>query len=340
MMEPSEYPLEFALPVEELFARLPDLDALAAGLTAVFRTNLSLPAPVTVLERQPNDWARTFPSEIVRCRFANGSERQLFCKYMFGLPRDHEDHGSRGGVSYEALVYRSVLQHVPGFAPRFHGLHEDPVGGAWLILDNLDDAIILDRTEEADGLTEAASWIGRFHGFQEARLSRTETAGLKRHDADYYRGWARRTALFAGPQHERFPWLGPLCRRFEEETAAGLAALPPTIIHGEYYPHNVLIAPGAVYVVDWESAALAAGEIDLASLTDGWPSDETRECEARYRHARWGEAVPADFGRRVDTARLFLQFRWMGDQPEWTTRADADWRFAELRAAGERLGLI
>src|SRR5208282_3016065 len=34
MMEPSEYPLEIALPVEELFARLPDLDALAAGLTA------------------------------------------------------------------------------------------------------------------------------------------------------------------------------------------------------------------------------------------------------------------------------------------------------------------
>ena len=48
------------------------------------------------------------------------------------------------------------------------------------------------------------------------------------------------------------------------------------MIHGEYYPHNILFQSGVVRPVDWETAALAPGEIDLATLCEGWPPEEIR----------------------------------------------------------------
>ncbi len=185
----------------------------------------------------------------------------------------------------------------------------------------------------------AARWIGRFHGAYEERLSHVLMPFLNRYDAEYYLGWAHRTSLFAGHWHRRFPWLSTLCERFEEFVAP-LLTPPPTVIHGEYYPKNVLFRGGTVYPVDWESAAVATGEIDLATLTEGWPAEIVRECELEYQRARWPEGSPADFERRLAAARLYLPFRWLGDRPDWTTHETALWRFEQLRSAGERLGLI
>jgi len=95
--------------------------------------------------------------------------------------------------------------------------------------------------------------------------------------------------------------------------------------------------------VDWESAAVAAGETDLAALTEGpWAEEIVRQCESEYQCARWGSGRPADFERRLDAARLYLHFRWLGERPDSNTadREKASWRFKELRAIGQRLGLI
>jgi thiamine kinase-like enzyme len=184
----------------------------------------------------------------------------------------------------------------------------------------------------------AARWIGRFHAVTEARLSSTPLPFLNTYDAAYYQGWVRRTALFAEPMRPRLPWLMPLCEHSQEAIAL-LLAPPVTIIHGEYYPKNVLYREGIVYPVDWESAAIAAGEIDLACLTDRWPADTVRECQRAYQQARWPHGMPADFAQRLSAARLYMHFRWLGDRPEWTTDQQY-WRFEHLRSVGEQLGLI
>jgi thiamine kinase-like enzyme len=116
-----------------------------------------------------------------------------------------------------------------------------------------------------------------------------------------------------------------------------LLAQPPTIIHGEYYPKNVLIRESTVYPVDWESTALAAGEIDLAALTDRWPPALVTEAEHAYAHARWPGGTPSGFSKALDAARLYVQLRWLGDP---LTRQKQRWRFQELRLVGRRLGLI
>jgi hypothetical protein len=321
---------------------LPDLQTLTTRLTHILRTHGFAAAQLSILNRRPNVYASTFPSEIVTCQFGNGTELQVLCKYGashgISLPGIA---GHKGGVPYEAVVYRHVLRTSRATTPTFYGACADvKTGHTWLILEYLDNSLRLHRAREPSvAMSLAARWIGRFHNAAEERLSRTSTRFLTRYDTEYYLAWARRTSLVAGQLHQRFPWLTTLCGRFEEAVAL-LIASPPTIIHGEYYPMNILFRGGVIYPVDWESAAVAAGEIDLAAVTENWPADIARQCEVEYQRVRWPEGSPADFERRLSAARLYLSFRWLGDQANWTTHSRQLHRFAQLRSAGERLGLI
>ena len=64
---------------------------------------------------------------------------------------------------------------------------------------------------------------------------------------------------------------------------------------------------------DWESAALAAGEIDLASLTWGWEDDVASLCEQQYCLVRWPDGTPDDFALRLTAARVSGTSGWLGD---------------------------
>jgi hypothetical protein len=280
----------------------------------------------------------TYPSEIVVCQLADGRELQLLCKYGDG--RDHSAHGHRGGTIYEAEVYRQLLQQLPVSTPTFYGAHRDTITGEiWLILEYYDKSLRVEDSPDPAVLKAAARWLGRFHRTNETLRSTASLPFLNRHNAEYYLGWADRTSLFAGHLHQRFPWLETLCQRFEEIVAT-LLEPPAIVIHGEYYPNNILFCHTAIYPVDWEAAAVAIGEIDLASLTEGWPPEFVREANAEYRSARWPEGPPADFQRRLDAAQLYWLFRWLGEQSEWTTEEKSRWRFDQLRTSGERLNLI
>ncbi len=85
----------------------PTLATLSKGLNQVLTGN-GLPAgPVAVLKRKPLLPGMTFPTEIVTCRLAGDQKLHLFCKYEAG--RNHNAHGHRGGVSYEAEIYEGLL---------------------------------------------------------------------------------------------------------------------------------------------------------------------------------------------------------------------------------------
>jgi aminoglycoside phosphotransferase (APT) family kinase protein len=185
----------------------------------------------------------------------------------------------------------------------------------------------------------AARWIGLFHADCDAGLTGVSFPFLNTYDAEFYLGWARRTSQFAGDLPERFPWLLSLCARFEE-IVPSLLEPPLTVIHGEYTPHNVLYRQGIIYPVDWESAAFAVGEIDLAILTDSWSPEVVRQCELEYQRARWPEGSPANFERLFGAARVYTQFRWLGDQLRLGLNKNILGRLEQLRSVGERLGLI
>ena len=269
---------------------------------------------MTVVNRLRNPHASTFPSEVVTCRVGGGGRLRLFCKY--GTGRDnHRAHGHRGGVDYEAEVYRRVLAPAGLPVPRFYGAAAaGPAGEWWLVLGYLERGVRLRDSIDLDHWEQAAGWSGRFHAGHEAASRGSTLSFLNAYDAGYYAGWARRTAEYAGALHRDFPWLAVLCGR-SEAALAGLQEAPRTVIHGEYYPKNLLISDGAVHPVDWESAALGPGEIDLATLTDRCDPEVVRRCELAYRQARWPEGSPPGFTRTLELARLYVHLRWLGDEP-------------------------
>ena len=77
-----------------------------------------------------------------------------------------------------------------------------------------------------------------------------------------------------------------------------LQRVPQTLIHGDYYPDNTMCLDGRISVFDWEQTAIAPGEIDLASLTNGWHDEVVQATEDAYRCARWPGGAPASFRKR------------------------------------------
>jgi len=322
--------------VDDSMVQLPDLQTLTSVVNAVFGGNESADEQVTILDRESNIFTSTYSSMVVTCQLADGSEVRLLCKYSTGS--DHNAYGHRGGVAYEAEVYRQVLQHLPVSTPRFYGHYRDEINnGIWILLEFLDEGLRIHYHPEI--YHEAARWLGQFHRANEELLTPASLPFLKKYDAEYYLRWADMTLLHADQTDWHFPWLATLCRRYEKVVDM-LLELPEIIIHGEYYPDNILRREGTIYPVDWESTAVAVGEIDLVSLIEGWPPEIVGNCKAEYRSVRWPDGAPEDFEGKLKAAGLYWQFRWLGDQHEWATEEKKQWRFDKLRSIGERLGLI
>jgi thiamine kinase-like enzyme len=131
-----------------------------------------------------------------------------------------------------------------------------------------------------------------------------------------------------------------VCAAFEHEIAPILLQAGSTVIHGEFYPLNVLTRQGSIYPVDWESAAVAAGEIDLASLIEGWAPDDSERYSCAYRRARWPDGTPARFERTVAAAKFYWLFRWLGNGPYFATSARGRKRLDALRTLAMKTGVL
>jgi len=324
---------------------LPDSPTLTLRLTAGLEGDGREQHPVKILRRTLPPFMSTFPNEIVTCQLPDGRKRRVFVKYQTG--QSHECYGHRGDVPYETKVYRRVLHSLPNFKPKCLGAHTDPnTGDISLFLEyvyrsvRVSDIVWKRLTRQPRAMAQAARWIGNFHAAYEERTGDLSLSFLKRYDAEYYRGWAQRTVDFSRPLHGRFPWLTKLCRT--DEWFAPLLAGPQTVIHGEFYAKTILVRNQTVFTVDWESAAIATGEIDLAALTEGkhWPADVVRKCERAYVCTRWPEGPPRTFEHTLDAARIYLHFRWLGERPDWTVREKNLTRYDHLHASAERLGLL
>lgn len=291
---------------------LPGDASLREGLIAVLGAKGLQVAELVILAREKNTYTSTFPSEIITCRVGSGRVMQLFLKYS--ADRENEAYGHRGGVGYEASVYGQLLEHLDISTARLHGIYRGPDRmNTWLVLDYLEAGERMTHTIDPDAMVKAARWTGRFHALCSTRVSDPALSFINRYDPDYYRGWVDRTQLMVRQAGVEPAWLRALCSRIDEVIGV-LCDAPQTIIHGEFYPKNILLQDGLIYPVDWESAAIGSGMIDLAMLTEGWATDITRELVQAYQHSRWPEAPPTDIEKDLHAAWIYVQFRWLGDQ--------------------------
>ena len=319
-----------------------DATALASGLASVFASQRSTDTRDAILGRQSNVNASSFASEVISCELGDGAVRRVFCKY--GEIAGQDPFGDRGGIAYEAAVYRHMLEPLRATAPSFYGAHVDDARGLMcLFLEYVDGGMRLsDAHPFHSAMVAAADWLGRFHASAAIRSADATSFAMIAHDDAYYHRWAGRIAAFCDRRRERLPWLRALSDGYEE-LMTWAATSSRVIIHGEFYPSNILVKDGAIVPIDWESAAIGFGELDFASLTEAWPDETVVCCENAYRDARWPSAkgVPSDFARRVNAARLHWAFRWLvRSQAKRLASSEMQLQFVTLRAVGAHLGLI
>ena len=329
----------------------PSLDDLKVGLMSILSGHATLPSPVEIMERRPLNTTQSHPSEVVKCRRADGQELQLLCKYGDEAPVEHQRHGHRRGVAYETLVYRTLLAPQGARVPHWYGTFLDSKGRTWLVIEYLDGAVPITYLDGAVPITtaeavtwqaslkEAARWIALFQNRVDARPEGAAVQSLITYDAEYYTGWARRTLSFAETLPGPAAWLAAVVNGYATALVPMLMR-HPTFIHGEYYPGNIMLWRDAVYVLDWESAAIGAGEIDLSCLIEGLETELAQVVIDAYRNARVPSNAEDDFMMALEAATIYLQFRWLGDRQEWTIDDSSEPLFARLRAGAERCGLI
>lgn len=248
----------------------------------------------------------TYPIELVTCRMGDSRELVLFCKYLAG--GGPNNHGHRGGVAYEAKVYSEIISKISLPAIKYFGSREiSEKNELIIVLEFIGKNLRFAYSKEKDVLQKAATWIGAFHGLFEEN----HPDFIKKYDKDYYNHWLNWFKELAKPFYHEFPVIQELIRHFEENMEM-LLSVSHTLIHGEYYPRNVLIKNGIIYPVDWESTAIAPGEMDLASLIELWDKVSVDGAKESYLKARWpnGNYSRADFEQRLAICRIYLFFRW------------------------------
>lgn len=296
---------------------------LRAGLeTALGEVGLE---PAGEIERRPSPYRTSFPIEELRVDLADRGPVTIGFKQLdwerlepdaqLAKPRFLHDPEREPGV------YGALLGQVPPGPPEFFGSLLEP-DRHWLFVEWVEGRELF-QVGERELWEEAARWLARFHVALAPRRDRLrEEARLLDHDAAFHRRWIERAREFA-PGEERVEWLAAR----HEQVVEALAAQPRTVLHGEFYASNVLVAPGSgptplgqepaarVAPVDWELAAVGSGLGDLAALVSGWPEAD-REAIASAYAAEPG--VPTFTTRDFDFARLQVAIQWLGwAPPQW-----------------------
>jgi hypothetical protein len=298
-------------------------------------------AAIVKLERRPSPYTSSFALEEIDVVFEDGSEAALVMKDLSPDAMDAQARRARPAFlsepRRESETYRHILPYAPPGTAVCHGVAAGRAASRHRLLLERVDGHELRHIGAFSMWKRTAHWIARFHASVPAadvdRLARR--AKLLVHDEAFYWRWIERARDFAA--RSRRPD-GAAARRVLDRIARGyapvvarLAALPRTVIHGEFYPCNILIrgrGPRArVCPVDWELAAVGPGLIDLAALMTGWDERAQRALARAYRAALHEDAreearrpgrLPAAFQNDLDCCRLHLAVRMLGWSDNWT----------------------
>jgi hypothetical protein len=302
------------------------MELLTAHLTKLLSANAS--SRIEIVSRSPFKGSSTFPAEIISCKLPDGQVINLFGKYLAGLGPNN--HGHRGGVEYEIKVYDEVLRDLPLTKVNFWGkCYFIETNETLLLMDLLQDSASLKGNPDITLYLKAASWVAQMHHFFENKVP----PFIKMYDQDYYFIWLKR--MEDAPEIlNAQPWLADVIEFFRQNIDILLKA-PQTLIHGEYYSKNILIKNGIIYPVDWESAAYAPGEIDLASIIEARKEEVVERIRKSYIDSRFVNPGFDElaFEKRLSMARLYLHFRFFFPKRE-------EWRYDHMYALAKKLEIF
>ncbi len=302
---------------------LPDNQVLADHLSKLFSATFE--KPLEIVSRSPFKGSSTFPAEVIHCKLPGEKVLPLFGKYLAGLGPNN--HGHRGGVEYEIKIYDEVLRALPLSKAGYRGKCFFPESNETLLLmEYLEGTVSLKGNPDINHYLRAAAWVARLHRFYENKVP----SFVKVYDRDYYFVWAKRMQNEASIIATH-PWLADVIGYFHERIDL-LTGAPQTLIHGEYYSKNILIRDEEVFPIDWESAAYAPGEIDLASIIEARKEEIATQITRSYINTRFSddEFDATTFENRLCMAQLYLHFRFFFPKRE-------EWRYNHIMAIAKKL---
>jgi len=332
-----------------------DAGELRAALEGAFSRHFGAPRQIAQLERRPSAYCTSFTIEELAVRLDDGTALRLMFKDLSWRSLPERARRAKPAFLHNPLreieVYRTILSpRRLGTATCYGAVVDHARRRYWLFLEQV-PGIELYQVGELATWQGVARWLAAFHArFDGAETERSGlSAHLLYHDAAFYRRWLRRALAFSHTAEPRVArGVAWLAERYERVIDC-LLALPPTLIHGEFYASNVLVQEtgGGLRVcpVDWEMAARGPGLLDLAALTAGTWTEEEKTSLALAYHA----ALPPDGGSRaprseflaaLDCCHIYLAIQWLGWSPDWSPPPEhaQDWLGVALRLA-EKLGL-
>jgi hypothetical protein len=283
------------------------------------------------LTRRRCPYSSSFPVDELDVRLEDGSELQLVVKDLSLAAMSPEARRVRPDFLYEPhreiQVYRWILPHAPEGTPTWFGAVTNATARQyWLFLERV-EGLELRHVGRLSVWRSAARWIARFHrAFPETSVGRlVQTSRLLVYDAAFYWMWLERAQRFAAGRPRVRRIVDRIAGRYSK-VVARLVRLPQTLIHGEFYPCNIVIdrtgAAVRVCPVDWEMAAIGPGLMDIASLTTGWSARARHALTAAYCAEGAGETgaetSPAEaIATDLDCCRLHLAVRMLGWSDAW-----------------------
>jgi hypothetical protein len=277
---------------------------------------------------------------IENLEFQLGSRRRLslVLKDLSPTALVCEAQGVRPRFLYDPLreieIYRQVLVPQRFGTPVFYGSVQRPKSQQyWLLLEQVNGPLLW-QVGEFETWRNAARWLAKFHCEFDRTLGpsrQVRPRHLLQYDRRLFALWLTRAVDFL---RTKCPGdLRGLWRRFTRLTdtydrvISRLLQLPRTLIHGEFYPSNILVRrmkrKQQICPIDWELAAIGPGLIDLAALTSGdWSPECKKALVAAYREALeplngWPPQLP-ELLEAVDYCQLHLCVQWLGWAAEWS----------------------
>lgn len=247
------------------------------------------------VESEPFEKVTSFPAWILTAQLSTGEKSRFYLK-DFGHSRLPKDQLPQRRWR-EVRVYQELLNgDALGTARFIDAIWDPPLERYWLLIEYVEGIEL--RSLGLAAWLQAATWLGRFHGYYLPAANRLRSCRyLLQHDEDFFWGKATRArkAVAAFPadlaQHLEVA-LRDYARIIEV-----MLRQPRTLVHGSYRPQNILLnGSSRVCPIDWELAGYGTLFYDLAFILDGFRPPELTLMLNAYRQeaAANGVSLPED----------------------------------------------
>ena len=334
-----------------------DRSDLRSDVLRMMRPHLPPHVRIVTIARRPCEAASSYALEELDIELSDGGRLELMLK---DLGRDSMLAKSRRvrpaflhDPRREIETYRALVGFKHLGPPVFYGAIVNPRAARYRLLIERVHGLELRFVGDFKVWLATAAWLGAFHRrFAAAApaLRSNARARLISYDRGLLSVWlerARRHARAASGSGARGASRLRAIERLaktHERCVDELAALPPVLMHGEFFPSNIIVRSRRVCPVDWETAAVGPGLVDVAALAaGGWTEDEKLRLLRRYQAALTGRRsnLSSDVRLAFDASRFHLAMRMLGwpDRRGWLAPAlhAFDW-LGEATRLARKLG--